>query len=247
MGPAARPTGEAPPTRIAAHRRRGAAVLPARGHRPPRRRPDESPAAHRTGDRRGAGLGARSAPSTCPTNGARTGRKAAARGPGSAGCWASTPGGTSRSRSASGDEAEQADPLPAGVRSPPGPAAGARGGCWSSSRTVTRSPAGRPGSSPPRPGAIPLLRVVEVSVARPTGAGPRRRVRCPGRAQRGQLDRGGARRHRRGVRGRQARGRRRRRRRPGPGPADAVRRRRPAGRTPRRRSRCAADATGGSA
>ncbi len=80
--------------------------------------------------------------------------RAPVHGPGSAGCSAPTPGGTSRPRCAPATR-------PSGASATGGcaPASGTNfplpGGCWSSYRKATRWPDWPPDSSSPRPGAIP--------------------------------------------------------------------------------------------
>jgi hypothetical protein len=149
MGPAARPTGEAPPSRVqliaagavlflllAVVGHLTAARVNRRLHAPPRSAPGCSAA------------------STWPRGGACTGRRAAAPGTGSAGCSVWTPPGTHPCR------------RPPGTRRAWGSATGgcadgsatwcrARGGCCWSCPTTTASPCGPPSGWRRRPGATP--------------------------------------------------------------------------------------------
>lgn len=149
----------------AAHRRRGAAVLRARDRRPSRRRTGEPPAAHRTGDRRGARL-------AVPRHRRRARRtaRAPAREPRLAGP-APPP---SRHRHPVGHtgpaavrrRGRAAAPLPARVHPPPGPTARPR-------RLLVVVPEGdevarlAAGQLVAEASGDPRLRVVEVSVDRP--------------------------------------------------------------------------------
>ena len=237
MGPAARPTGEAPPTRtqlIVA----GALLfflLAVIGHltaaRMSRRLRTEPEIAAALGSTL---LGTVDVPVERPTRR----RKAVARGPGSAGCWASTSGGTSRPRSCPATRPSRQIRYRRVCSAPAGPAAVPAAAAGRLPRRRRDRPPGRRAAR--RPGRE---RSAAARGGRPgvpaDGAGPRQRVGRPGRAQRRQLDRRGARRHLRGVCGRQARGRRHRPRRSGP--CDAV------GRPPsaHRRTRAASFAANG--
>lgn len=151
MGPAPRPTGEAPPTRwqlIA-----GGALLfflvalighltAARMSRRPRTEPEIAEA-----------LGSASLGTVdVPAERRRTGRRCAVRGPGRAGCWTWTSGGMCppRRRPAT----RRAGRCATGGCAPAcGSGCRRRGGCWPSSRRATAAPCGPPGSWWPPPGA----------------------------------------------------------------------------------------------